>query len=341
MERSVLFGTAAVAVLAGCGGDSRPVTLEVRTDLPEALRDYVEESFEAVHLDTDVRFTVESTEASLSDLQSPRVDGQPPFDVWWGADVAGLEVAADADLLVPYRPVWIGEPSLVESSDDDAWQALLVTPFVIAFSRDDLQLNRAPSDWNDLRHFRWVDDIEVLDPIRSTAGAWMVTSLLARYERESDLDMGFDWLAALDGQVEAYATSSDDALRALESGRSRLALIPRADAEATRFDGASWLHYRLPESGTPVLARGVAVIAGVEHRARAEALVDHLGSLDVRTMAKLETRWQPAYGDADAIRVPVGFELEQSWRPYELAADHIERERAGWLDRWERHVRGR
>ena len=118
-------------------------------------------------------------------------------------------------------------------------------------------------------------------------------------------------------------------------------LIPRADAEATRFDGASWLHYRLPESGTPVLARGVAVIAGVEHRARAEALVDHLGSLDVRTMAKLETRWQPAYGDVDEIRVPLGFELEQSWRPYELAADHIERERAGWLDRWERHVRGR
>ena len=341
MARSALFGMVAVVLLVGCGRDPRPITLDVRTDLPEALRDYVEESFEAVHLDTDVRFTVESTEASLSELQLSRVDGQPPFDVWWGADVIGLEVAADADLLAPYRPVWVGEPGLVEPNGDDAWQALMATPFVIAFSRDDLQLNRAPSDWNDLRHFRWVDDIEVLDPMRSPAGAWMVGSILARHQRESDLDMGFDWLAALDGQVEAYATSSDDALRALESGRSRLALIPRADAEATRFGGASWLHYRLPESGTPVLARGVAVIAGVVHRARAEALVDHLGSLDVRTMAMLETRWQPAYGDVGGSRVPMGFELEQSWRPYELAVDHIERERAGWLDRWERNVRGR
>ena len=105
MGRSALFGMVAVVLLVGCGGDPRPITVDVRTDLPEALRDYVEESFEAVHLDTDVRFTVESTEASLSELQLPRVDGQPPFDVWWGADVIGLEVAADADLLAPHRPV--------------------------------------------------------------------------------------------------------------------------------------------------------------------------------------------------------------------------------------------
>ena len=33
----------------GCGGETRPVTLDVRTDLAEELRDYVEESFDGLY----------------------------------------------------------------------------------------------------------------------------------------------------------------------------------------------------------------------------------------------------------------------------------------------------
>ena len=70
-------------------------------------------------------------------------------------------------------------------------------------------------------------------------------------------------------------------------------------------------------------------------------LVEHLGTRDVVTAAKLETRWEPAFGDVDRDRIPLDFELAQSWTPYPLAVDRIGREGAAWLERWEREVRGR
>jgi len=326
-------------LLGACGDGDRSVTLDVRTDLPEALRDYVEESFEAEHLDVDVRFSVGTTDESLAELRT--VAGEdPPFDVWWGAEAAGLEVAADEERLLPYRPAWVDGVSLVTPDTSDAWHPLLVTPYVIAFSREDLELTRAPTDWNDLRHFRWSEEIELLDPIRSEAGAWFVLSMLAWYEGEQDLEAGFEWLVTLDDQVEAYAATPSDAVRALGAGTSRLALLPRADAEAARASNASWLYYRLPESGTPILTLGVAAVRGGDIES-AKAFLDHVGTLDVRTTAKLETRWQPAYGEVDTSRLPPDFELGQSWRPYALAVDRIEQERDAWLDRWESEVRGR
>ena len=336
----MVIAGAAVVLLLGCGS-GRPITLEVRTDLPEALRDYVEESFEAEHLDIDVRFTTGPTEASLAELRDETTGATAGFDVWWGADASALQAAGDDGFLLPYRPGWLDEPALVEPDADAAWHPWLVTPYVIAFSREHLELSRAPTDWNDLRHFRWAEDIEVLDPTRSESGAWFMLSMLQQRAAEGDLDAGFDWLGDLDGQVEAYAASSTDAIRGLAAGMSRLAIVTRADAEAARADDAPWLYYRMAESGTPIFTRGIAVVRGTDAVEAAEAFVEHVGTLEVRTAAKLETRWQPAFGEIDQARVPTDFELGQSWRPFDLAVDAIEGERTDWLDRWEREVRVR
>lgn len=326
--------------LLACSGESRPITLDVRTDLPEGLRDYVEESFEGTHPDVDVRLTVSTTDESGADVLAG-VRGEAPFDVWWGAHASGLERVADEGRLLPYSPIWLDEPGLVMPDTGAAWHPLLITPYVIAFSRDDLPLTRAPTDWNDLRHFRWSEEIEILDPLRSEAGAWFVLSMLARYEAEADTDAGFDWLITLDGQVDSYAVTPGDAVRALEVTASRLAVLPRADAEEARATDAPWLYYRLPESGTPILARGVAVVRGTDEVEAARAFVDHVGALDVRTVSKLQTRWQPAYGDIDASRLPADFELTHPWQPWALAVDRIEGQRDTWLGRWEQEIQRR
>lgn len=327
-------------IVAACGGE-RPVTLLVATELPDGLRDHAEASFEAIHSDVDVRFVERSGAEALASLGGVEGEGGAAFDVWWGADAALLEEATDAGHLLAYRPTWLDEPTLVETRSEDAWHPVLVTPFVVAFSRDELELTRAPTDWNDLRHFRWSEEIEMLDPARSVAGAWLVGSILQRHRVEGDLDRGFEWLQALDGQVSRYVTTPAQAIRALETGSARLALLPRADVEAARADAAAWLYYRFPESGTPMLVRGIAVVARTESEDAARAFIDHVGSKDVRTVAKLETRWQPAYGGVDSDRVPPDFELPHSWRPYEIATRAVMADLPGWLDRWETEVRGR
>jgi iron(III) transport system substrate-binding protein len=312
----------------------------VRTTLPDELRSYVEESFEEMNPTVDVVFTDADADASLEELREG--PNTVPFDVWWGAPSVALERAADAGLLQAYRPRWLAQPGVGQPSAEGYWQVVLVTPFVIAFSREDLQLNRAPTDWIDLFHLRWTDEIEMLDPFRNADGSDFMSSMIVQSLRDyDDLDGGFDWLARLDGQVSEYVAAPEEAVRALGSGEARLAILPRADVERARSEDAPWLYYRLPESGTPILALGVGVVAGSAVVDAAHAFVEHLGRMDVATMSKLHTRWQPGHGDVDMDAFPNDFEIDQPWTPYALTVDTLAAEGDAWVDRWEAEVRGR
>jgi ABC-type Fe3+ transport system substrate-binding protein len=90
-----------------------------------------------------------------------------------------------------------------------------------------------------------------------------------------------------------------------------------------------------------VLARGVAIVHGTALEDAARRFVDHVGSVDVATEAKLLTRWEPAHGEVDASRIPIGFEIDTPWTPYPFATDTLVSELGGWVSRWEVQVRAR
>ncbi len=328
-----------VMTLGACGGESRETQLVVGTQLPEELREFVEESFEAGNPSVDVSFIQIDPSAPLAGL---RVEGKFPFDVLWGVPGLTLEHAAGEGFLEAHRPPWLDQPGAGEPNASDLWQIVLVTPFVVAFSRERLQLTRAPTDWIDLFHFRWAGEVMPLSPVRSDRGAYFAGAMVVEALREDDdLNRGFDWLDRLDAQVEQYARSSEVIVQSLRTGDALLGILPRAEAEAARADGAPWLHYRLPESGTPMLTLGVAIMEGAEEIEAARTFVDHLGRPEVGTESKLHTRWQPGHGNVDLARFPEGFELDLSWTPLPLAIDTLAAEIDGWTDRWEMEVRGR
>ncbi len=338
MIRRGIYGAGLALVVSACA-DGRETTLTVRTDLPRELRDFVEASFEEAHLDVDVRFTEGAAAGSFHDLQMGA--DEVPFDVWWGAPATTLESAGTIDLLEPFRPTWAPTSAADDPLSTDVWQPVLVTPFVIAFNREEMTITRAPSDWVDTFHHRWTEEVWALDPTRHDYGASFIGSMLVEALRDDDdLRRGFDWLDRLDTQVERYVSEPDEAIRALERGDALLAILPRALVEEARGSGEDWLYYRLPTSGSPVLALGVGIAKGSMARNAAARFVEHLGTLEVTTESYLRTRWQPAYGQVDAEAVPPGFELAQQWRGYPLAVDTLVAELEGWVTRWDLDVRG-
>jgi iron(III) transport system substrate-binding protein len=325
--------------LVACGADVERTPLVVRTTLPRELRDFVEASFEEGHPDIDVRFTEGGPKGSLHELQI--ASDTAPFDVWWGAPGTVLERAADAGLLAPHRPSWVAQPGVGEPSAEGLWQATLITPFVIAFNREHVPLARAPTDWIDVFHFRWAEKVHLPDPTGSDEAAYFVGAMVTEGLREDgDLDRGFDWLDRLDTQVELYVPGSAEAINGLETGLALLSILPRADVESARAAGKDWLYYRLPESGTPMLVRGVAIVRSSEVTGAAARFIDHLGRPEVATEAKFYTRWQPAHGGVDMSRFPSDFEIDQAWTPYALAIDTIAAEVDRWVTRWDLEVRG-
>lgn len=316
-------GFLVTVLLATTGCDSRDTRLRVASELPEDLLDYVEEAFESANPTVDVRFV------GLDERS-----GWPDADLWWGADAIRYQAAAAAGVLEAYAPAW--------SDSGRAWTATRETPFVIAFNREQLQLTRAPTDWIDVFHHRFTGEIAVLDPNRTTEGAYFVGAMIVEALRDDDdLNRGFDWLTRLTPQIERYVDDSQEAIRALETGEATLAILPRGDVELARNGPAPWLHYRVPESGTPVLVSGVAVMTGTPIPEVARRFVDMLGTPEVAREVRLHTHWRPTQVDVDPASLPGDFELALRVTPYELAIDTLTSELGGWLDRWELEVRDR
>lgn len=325
----VLAGVLACAWVTACGPEAQTV-LDVRTTLPPGLRSHLEETFEAVRPGVDVRFSDEGPARTLAQLRT----GQGAPDVWLGAPAVVLETAAAEDRLEPYGPSWVEGPSR-------AWWTLMTSPFVIAFDRMVVPLSEAPLDWIDVFHHGWFGEVGALDPATSPEGRWLIGAMLVEALRDDDdLNRGFDWLARLHEQVAVYAPAPEPLLRRAADGDLLLVVVPRAAVEAAR-EATPTLHYRLPASGTPEVARGVAVVAGTDASEAARAFVDHLGSDAVATAIKRHTHWEPAVGRVDRAGLPDDFELEQYWTGYEPAVDTLAAELDGWLDRWELEVRTR
>ncbi len=268
--------------------------------------------------------------------------GTERIDVWWGAPGTAMEDAADEGLLQPYGPGWLRQPGVGQPDPEGRWQVSQISPFVIAFNRERVPLAEAPTDWIDLFHHGWAEDVVLLDPTRSPEMAHFMSAMIVEALRDDDdLDRGFDWLARLDGAASEYVAEPGEAIRRLAGGQASLAVLPRHAAEAARHDDAPWIYYRIAESGAPMLSRGVAVAAGSAETELARVFVDLTGTVEVGTVARLHTRWMPGHGDVDMSRLPDDFEIDMQWTPHPLGPDTIARERDGWIERWELEVRGR
>ena len=310
----------------------------VRSSLPADLLEYAEDAFEAANPMVDVRVVVSSAEASLAELRS----GSEQVDVWWGAPGTMLAVAANEGRLQPYRPPWLQQPGVGQPDPEGRWQVSLISPFVIAFNREQVGLARAPTDWIDLFHFRWSDEVLLLDPSRNADAAHFVGAMIVQALRDDDdIVRGFDWLLRLDTSVRAYPADPSDVIGSLGTGDALLSILPRNVVEEARNGAAPWIHYRLPESGTPMLSRGIAVTVDAVEPELARRFVDFTGTMDLATVAKLHTRWMPGHGDVDMSRFPSDFEIDMPWSPYARSPDTIATELDGWIERWNLLVRDR
>lgn len=335
-------GPSALALLvlltSACSESARDRTLVVHSSMPTEVLAYAERIFETDFPTVDVRIVEAAPEETLAALR----DGTGPIDVWWGAPGATLETAADEGRLQPYEPPWLGRPGVGRPDPAGRWQVSMISPLVIAFNREQVPLPEAPTDWIDLFHHAWAEEVVLVDPSVSSWMADFVSTMIVRALREDDdLLRGFDWLGRLDAATGDYVPDAAEAIRRLRTGEDLLTILPRHLVEQARHERAPWIHYRLPESGTPMLSRGIAVTVDAAQPDLARTFIDLAGTMEVGTVARLHTRWMPGHGDVDMSVLPDDFEIDMPWQPIPLAIDTIARQGPGWINRWDLEIRNR
>jgi ABC-type Fe3+ transport system substrate-binding protein len=314
-------GVAVTAALlsAGCEAGLEHI-LVVYTSMDASVVDAVEDGFEASNPDIDVRMVALSPGDALKKLREEK--GGFQVDVWWGAPLEFLFPARAEDLLAVSSPSW--SPNPMEGSEG-RWHVVGVSPFVLAFNLDETARSSMPRDWADIFHHRWADGVLLPDPERHVGTALWVGAWIDRESRRTgDAGAGFDWLRRLDDFILDYPIDADGVVDGLRFGTGAIGILPLAEVIQARRDGASWLEYTAPESGSPLVGLGAALVAGSEARPQGEAFLEYLGGPQAQ----------------ESMEAAGWLEDVQGMTPWPVDYGRVSTNSEGWLERWRREVRG-
>lgn len=314
--------------------------LVVYTSLAPDVHEAVAEAFEARHPGVDVRMALLDAETVLERL---RADGGDQADAWWGAPVPALVTAASEGRLASASPTWSeeGAPRAVRDSLG-RWVGLYAEPVVFAFHADHLSRSEAPRDWIDLFHFRWAEEVLVPDPEVAPEVAWLFADRIFRERRRTgQLIAGFDWLRRLDEAVLEYVSDPADVFRRLSIGEGRLAVVGLPEAVEARRGRYPEVEFFLPESGSPPLLRGAAVLAEAPEPELARAFLELVGDSSTASAVVDGAHLLPVRGGLPPEAGPDWPRGIEGEGLLQVPVDSVAPEVEGWMRRWTREVRGR
>ncbi|NIR42805.1 MAG: extracellular solute-binding protein [Gemmatimonadetes bacterium] len=337
MKRHLIGITLAVmAVAFGCG-DSRTVLTVYSPHGKEQLVLF-EERFEALHPEVDVQWVDMGSQEVLDRVRSESAN--PQADVWYGGPALFFERAAADELLEPYRPSWAGSVLPEARGPGDHYFGVYLTPAVIAYNSEAVDSAEAPRDWDDVLEPRWKGEVLIRDPLASGTMRTIFGMIMYRSIQETgDTAAGYEWLRKLDAQTKEYVLNPALLYQKLARQEGVITLWNLPDV--LRVQDRVHLAYVLPESGTPVLVDGVAVVRGAEQGEWARAFVDYLGSVEGQLLAA-----RSAYRNITRTDIPDDslpdwlVNVKRELVPMEVDWALLETRGREWMRYWDASIRG-
>lgn len=334
---AILALLAASAPLVSCG-EPRTVLTVYSPHGKEQLVLF-EEAFEAAHPGVDVQWVDMGSQEVLDRVRSERAN--PQGDVWYGGPALFFERAAGEDLLEPFRPAWADAVLPEARGRDDLYYGVYLTPAVIAYNSDVVAVDEAPRDWDDVLDPRWTGSVLIRDPLASGTMRTIFGMVMYRgIEQTGDTAAGYDWLRRLDAQTKEYVLNPALLYQKLARQEGLITLWNLPDV--LRVQGRSHLAYVLPESGTPVLVDGIAIVRGTRQPELARSFVDHVGSVEGQLLAARRAFRNITRTDIPEDSLPDWLvQVSAELRPMNVDWELLESRGREWMRYWDSHIRGR
>ncbi len=298
-----------------------------------------EEAFEAAHPGVDVQWVDMGSQEVLDRVRSERAN--PQGDVWYGGPALFFERAAGEDLLEPFRPAWADAVLPEARGRDDLYYGVYLTPAVIAYNSDVVAVDEAPRDWDDVLDPRWTGSVLIRDPLASGTMRTIFGMVMYRgIEQTGDTAAGYDWLRRLDAQTKEYVLNPALLYQKLARQEGLITLWNLPDV--LRVQGRSHLAYVLPESGTPVLVDGIAIVRGTRQPELARSFVNHVGSVEGQLLAARRAFRNITRTDIPEDSLPDWLvQVSAELRPMNVDWELLESRGREWMRYWDSHIRGR
>lgn len=337
--RAALPG-ALLAALAGCGGAGGQA-LVVYTPHGSDLLEYFGSRFEAEHPGVRVQWLDMGSQEVLDRLRSERAN--PQADVWWGAPAEIFRMGADEGLLEPFRPSWADALPPEGADPEDRWFATYLTPEVIAYNSAAIPREEAPREWDDVLDPRWRGQVLIREPLASGTMRAIFASIIYRESGGTgDPEAGYRWLLRLDAQTKEYVLNPTLLYQKLARQEGLVTLWAMPDIETLRATTDYPIEYVIPESGTPVVVDGVAVVRGTRNPELARAFVEFVGGEAAIVEAAERFFRIPARTDIPPERFPPWLrDALPRIRPMEVDPEVVRERTPEWMRYWDANIRRR
>ena len=263
----------------------------------------------------------------------------PQADVVFGLVDTSMELLKAEGMFAAYTPAWAeGLPEIYADPDGMVWK-FWQTPIVLGYNADRMSAEDAPAGWLDLTEERYAGKYVIGSTAWQTTRVYLA-GILSRFLDETGevTDEGWDFMRDL--YANAIIVNDGDAqTQAFASGEAEITLNWFGGAFRLADDAGFTVQLVDTEGGTPVIAEGIAILAGTDQLEQAQAFVEWFGSPAFMAAYAARFGQTPAHPEAIALS-PEAVQQNATLvtaQPIDWAA--IAPKLDGWLQKIELEIR--
>ncbi|MET3319470.1 UNVERIFIED_ORG: iron(III) transport system substrate-binding protein [Peribacillus simplex] len=283
----------------------------------------------------DVEWLDMGSQEILDRVRSEKTN--PQADVWWGAPSTNFNQAKDDGLLAAYQPTY--SDSLDEGFHDPEWYwtGTSQTPEVIMYNSEELSKDEVPKDWDELLDPKWKDEIIIRYPLASGTMRTIFSSMIYRtYKDTNDPKEGYDWLTKLDQNTKEYSANPEMMYNKVAKGEGSLSVWAMPDVVMLKENKNYPFEFVIPESGTPVLTEGIAIVEGAKHPKAAEAFYEFVNSPEAAKILAEEFYRIPTRSDVTDLPEWI---TETDIKTMDIDWDVFQEKGDEWMKYWDENIK--
>lgn len=321
----------------GCSSSTKTPIVVYSPHGKELLSEFARQ-YESLHPDQDVQWLDMGSQDVYDRINTERAN--PQCDVWWGAPMTIFTRAAREHLLQVYVPSWDSAVPPEFKSPVGYWYGTFVTPEVIMYNTRILSGADIPQDWDDLLNERWKNRIIIRNPLASGTMRIIFCSLIQRtIERGGDLESGLAWLRKLDANTKSYAADPTQLYLKIAREEGALTLWDLPDVQLERSTNGYPFGYVVPESGTPLITDGIAIVKGAKHPAAAKQFYEFVTSEQSMLQQARQFYRIPTRTDIKASELP-SWIADLHLKAMTINWDSLAAHEKEWMMLWDERVKG-
>ena len=321
-------------LIAGCKSDDRKSLIVYSPHGKEMLR-AAEIAFEARYPDIDVRWIDMGGQNAYDRISTEKQN--PQASVWWGGAGPTFSRAASEGLLDAYEPSWSSAADSSSRDPDHYWYATFLTPEVILFNTRTVAEGERPRDWDDLLAPEWEDRVIIRYPLASSTMRTIWGALIMRQSSEED---GYAWLARLDRNTKTYSADPTQLYLKIAREEGDITFWNMPDSYMQTETYGYPFGFIIPESGTPVLKDGIALIKNGPNPAAGRSFYEFVSS-DSALVDQANRFFRiPARRDIPRELLP-DWMVTTEIRSMPIDWDRLTSNISRWMQYWDENIKGR